>query len=90
MKFLDYLHCEAKICEYADFVIYQADGTCAIEPMLLPHVMSGTATYAGIAQGAALVIKRCVAGDPSTGGLVRDFGKETFKYRTVLDSTLLM
>ena len=52
-----------------------ADGTCAIQPFLIPGKASAHVAPINTYVATATVIQRCVGGNPSTGGQVRDFGK---------------
>lgn len=54
---------------------YKADGTCAIEPLLLPGRSFAKAKLADLALASSVVIDGCVDGKSSTGGLVWNFGK---------------
>lgn len=52
----------------------QADGTCAIEPLLLPGRWSGRAKLADLAEASYVVIDGCVDGKPLSGGVAWGFG----------------
>ncbi|KAL9135430.1 MAG: hypothetical protein Q9175_003385 [Cornicularia normoerica] len=52
-----------------------SDGICAIQPFLVPGKASAHVAPINTYVATATVIQRCVGGNPSTGGQVRDFGK---------------
>ena len=52
-----------------------ADGTCSIEPLLRPGEVAAYAKPADAGIAALTVIRKCVAGIPSTGGMTQEFGE---------------
>lgn len=75
---------------YCDVDVFEADGTCAIEPLLHPRVMFARAKPTDIAKAASLVIRECVNGRPSSGGIAEGFGKPSQTSLTLIGCLCLV